>query len=272
MSSYTRSPLKWAGGKFRLLPRLLEALPPGKRLVEPFMGSGVLFLNTDYPAYLLCDTNKDLIAFFRALFEGGSAFIDACAAHFTEKANTSEIFYENRAAFNTLPHGEERAALFLYLNRHAYNGLIRYNSKGKFNTPFGRYLAPYFPRREMQAMHAKAQQVEVTLLAADFRESFARLQSGDVVYCDPPYVALSATANFTAYTKAAFSAADQADLSACAARAGKNGNPVLLSNHDTEFAREIYKNARLISFPVQRFISCKGKQRHTAQELLTLFP
>jgi len=42
-----------------------------------------------------------------------------------------------------------KAALFLYLNRHGYNGLCRYNASGEFNTPFGRYKKPYFPEKEM---------------------------------------------------------------------------------------------------------------------------
>ena len=271
MSTHIRPPLKWAGGKFRLLDRILPALPPGKRLVEPFVGSGAVFLNADYPAFLLCDLNEDLIAFLKTLAERGASFIDACSACFRPEFNNAGHYYRIRERFNTLPQGEERAALFLYLNRHAYNGLMRYNSKGKFNTPFGRYTAPYFPRVEMEAVAAKAGKADITFAVTDFRRTFAALQPGDVVYCDPPYVSLSQTANFTSYTAASFSEQDQRELSECASAACNKGHTVVLSNHDTPLSQEIYKNADVTSFPVQRFISCDGKNRGKAQELLVVY-
>ena len=271
MSTYMRPPLKWAGGKFRLLDRILPALPPGKRLVEPFVGSGAVFLNADYPAFLLCDLNGDLIAFLKTLAERGAHFIDACAGYFGPEFNSADRYYRIREQFNTLPQGEERAALFLYLNRHAYNGLMRYNSKGKFNTPFGRYTAPYFPRVEMEAVAAKARKADITFAVTDFRQTFAALRPGDVVYCDPPYVPLSQTANFTSYTAFSFSEQDQRELSRCALTAKDNGNTVVVSNHDTAFTREIYKDAERFRFHVRRFISCDGKNRGTAQELLAVF-
>lgn len=271
MSAYIRPPLKWAGGKFRLLDRILPELPEGKRLVEPFMGSGAVFLNADYPAFLLCDTNKDLILFFQTLVRQGDVFIRACRKYFQGKYNTRDAFEILRTRFNSLNYGKERAALFLYLNRHGYNGLVRYNAKGKFNTPFGKYAAPYFPEKELQAVLEKASRAEVEFRLTDFRETFASLKAGDVVYCDPPYVTLSATANFTAYTPESFSPDDQETLARYAVKACEQGNPVVLSNHDTKFSKEMYKRARLVSFPVQRLISRDGSNRFKVQELLAVF-
>ena len=75
--------LKWAGGKLRIVDRIKALLPPGQRLVEPFVGSGALFLNTDYAAYLLADANADLINLYQQLQQGGQPFIDYCASFFT---------------------------------------------------------------------------------------------------------------------------------------------------------------------------------------------
>ena len=61
--------LKWPGGKYRLLSRIRKALHPGKRLIEPFVGSGAVFLNTDYDTYLLADANPDLISLYTQLLE-----------------------------------------------------------------------------------------------------------------------------------------------------------------------------------------------------------
>lgn len=271
MSHHVRSPLKWAGGKFQLLDRIIAALPQGRRLVEPFVGSGTVFLNTDYPAYLLCDLNEDLINFFQRLTGEGDSFVQACAAHFTPEWNTVEAYYALRDHFNSLGHNSERAAIFLYLNRHSFNGLIRYNSKGLFNAPFGKYASPYFPEKELRHCIAKTKQADIRFALMDFRQTFASLHDGDVVYCDPPYIALSETANFTAYTADSFGKAEQLALSRCALKAQKQGYPVILSNHDTDFSRQMYHAIPYTSFPVQRFISCKGDGRAKAQELLVTY-
>ncbi|MGB9792818.1 MAG: Dam family site-specific DNA-(adenine-N6)-methyltransferase [Thermacetogeniaceae bacterium] len=261
--------LKWAGGKYRIIERIKEKLPPGKRLIEPFVGSGAVFLNTDYPAYLLCDSNRDLISLYRRLQREGPAFIEYCKGLFTPENNTPERYYELREEFNRTDDERRKAALFVYLNRHCYNGLCRYSLRGEFNTPFGRYRRPYFPEREMLCFWEKSR--KAVFLCCDFRESLALAEPGDVVYCDPPYVPLSDTANFTSYSEGGFSLDDQRDLAREAERLSRLGIPVLLSNHDTEFTRSIYASAQITSFGVQRCISCDGRNRGRAAELLALF-
>lgn len=262
---------KWPGGKFKLLDPIIEELPSGTRLVEPFVGSGCVFLNTAYDAYLLCDVNEDVIGFYRRLTAEGAAFVAGCRALFAD-GNGAETYYERRERFNILPPGDERAELFLYLNRHGYNGLIRYNSKGGYNVPFGRFAKPYFPEYEMLAFLAKAEKVRVEFAAADFRETFARLGPGDVVYCDPPYYPLSTTANFTSYAGNTFGLAEQGELAALMERAAADGVRVVASNHDLPAVREMYAGAgSLRSLRVQRSISCDKNNRGTADEILAVF-
>ena len=268
----TRPFLKWAGGKYRLLDRLLPSIPAGARLVEPFVGSGAVFLNAGFACYLLCDLNADLIGLYRTLRRDGERFIAEARALFTPGNNTQEAFLRLRETFNASSDAEERSVLFLYLNRHSYNGLVRYNSKGIYNVPFGKYKAPYFPERELTAFLGKLRGCDVTVAVQDFRSTFAALRPGDVVYCDPPYAPVSATANFTSYTGGGFGVQEQIDLASEASAAAKRGVPVVLSNHDVPLIRELYADARLESFPVQRFISCNGARRGAARELLAVFP
>lgn len=271
MAKYIRSPLKWAGGKYRILNRVLAALPPGSRLVEPFLGSGAVFLNSQYPSYLLADLNADLIDFFKELSKGGEEFIGLCQSYFTSATNSPNFFYAQREAFNHSAPGPKRAALFLYLNRHAYNGLMRYNTSGFFNTPFGRYARPYFPDRELRAMLNKFKGADVTFAKQSFEHSFAALRPGDVVYCDPPYLAMSQTSKFTSYTSKGFDAAAQAALAQAACAAQKKGCPVVISNHATETALSLYKNAQIELFDVSRSISCKAGGRGGVGELLAVY-
>lgn len=262
--------LKWAGNKYRIIDRIRPLLPAdGKRLIEPFAGSAAVFLNTNYAENIVADFNSDLVALYQQLQSEGVGFINYCREYFTPEYNTEHSYYLFRQEFNTAKDARLRAALFLYLNRHGYNGLCRYNQKGEFNVPFGSYKKPYFPEYEMKAFFHKAQ--GALFVCADFRATFARVQAGDVVYCDPPYVPLTQTANFTSYSSGGFSEKDQLDLVAMAREASLRGATVVISNHDTEFVTGAYQGAQLVRFPVQRFISCDGENRGKAAEVLALF-
>lgn len=272
MPERTRPALKWPGGKYRLLDFLLANLPGGGRLVEPFTGSGAVFLNAGFGTALLADLNPDVIGFHQALRDGGSAFIEDCRRLFTAAGNRSAAYYARRERFNRLSAGPERAALFLYLNRHGYNGLVRYNAAGGFNVPFGRYRRPYFPETELLAGIATFRRARVTFRVCDFREVFAGVGKGDVVYCDPPYLPLSATANFTAYAGNAFGEAEQRELATLARRAADRGARVAVSNHDLPLAREMYREAdRVLETRVRRSISRDGGKREMAGEILAVY-
>ncbi len=263
--------LKWPGGKYRLTNRIKKKLGQGKRLVEPFVGSAAVFLNTDYQEYLLADTNEDLINLYRHLQSEGPIFIDYCKTFFTQKNNNEDKYYRFRGEFNAATESRLKSALFLYLNRHCYNGLCRYNSKGKFNTPFGRYSRPYFPQNEMLNFFHKAKNAE--FICAGFSDTLRRVTKHDVVYCDPPYIPLSKTANFTDYSTGGFNWDDQIALADWASRLSAKGIQVVISNHNTSTARELYleAGATMEKFKVRRTISCNTDQRNLIGELLAVF-
>lgn len=261
--------LKWAGNKFNCLDKIKPHLPSGQRLIEPFAGSAAMSLNCDYPQYLISDTNHDLIKLYQCLKKEGQAFIKSCAKHFHAETNDKDMYYFLRDKFNRLKVSRQKAILFLYLNRHAYNGLCRYNLSGEFNVPFGRYLNPKLPSSAMELFHQKSQHIEI--IHADFATIMAQAKKGDVIYCDPPYVPLSGSAYFTAYTKSQFGPEQQQQLAKLAREKAAEGIPVIVSNHDTKFTRECYKGAKIHSFEVPRYISCKVAERKKAKELIAIF-
>ena len=262
--------LKWAGNKYRIIDRIRKALPEGKCLIEPFAGSCAVFLNTNYDHYIINDNNPDLIHLYNILKKDGATFIKKCRYYFTPRFNNEEQYYKLRKKFNETSDIYKRAILFIYLNRHGYNGLCRYNLKGGYNVPFGRYKAPYFPEKEMLFFHEKAQSAEFVL--SSFECVIQSAKKGDVVYCDPPYVPLSHSANFTSYSTGGFNMEKQQQLADLANETSMRGIPILISNHNTSFTRKAYGNAnKTTKFHVQRFISCNGKKRGTAGELLALF-
>ena len=263
--------LKWAGGKTRLVPAI-RALAPAeaRRLIEPFAGGGAVALNLPAPATILADASDDLISVYRELKRDGARFIAQCAALFTPAANSAGVYYQRRAEFNATKNRRRKACLFLYLNRHGYNGLCRYNARGGFNVPFGRHAAPRFPREELKAFQTRLKSCR--LATADFRTVLTQAGPGDFVYCDPPYVPVSATAHFTAYAKTAFGPREQADLAACCRAATRRGAHVVISNHDTAATRALYADAdELRGLAVPRQISCVGTGRRAARELLVVY-
>jgi DNA adenine methylase len=253
------------------LPRIRQALGSGRRLIEPFVGSGAVFLNARFDRYLLADSNPDLIGLYQHLCAEGEGFIEECAALFTLANNTARRYYLLRGKFNRTADPRRRAILFLYLNRHCYNGLIRYNAGGEFNTPFGRYMKPYFPRREMRAFLGSARRAR--FLQSPFRTTMLKARAGDVVYCDPPYVPLSLTARFTDYSAGGFGWNEQVRLAETAAWLARRGVRVVISNHDTPAIRALYQDhgARFRQFQVRRTISCNAGQRDKVGELLAVF-
>ena len=261
--------LKWAGNKYRCLDHILTSLPSANRLIEPFTGSGAIFINTDYPKYLLAESNKDLVSLFLCLQQEGTPFIDYCEELFTALNNCSERYYQLRAALNQCAEERQRAILFLYLNRHGYNGLCRYNLNGIYNVPFGRYKKPYFPRAEMDYFHQKSQRA--VFIHGDFRDTFRQAKTGDLIYCDPPYAPLVQTSNFSSYTSHKFGEKEQIALAELAMDSANRGITVVISNHDTDFTRHHYRDSEIKSFPVQRLISCQSKNRVPVQELLAIF-
>lgn len=261
--------LKWAGNKYQIINEIKDRLPVGNCLIEPFLGSGAVFLNTDYDSYLLADINKDLINLYQRLQQEGPRFISYCRQFFSAANNNEQAYYQYRAEFNTTNKSRLKAALFLYLNKHCYNGLCRYNASGGFNVPFGKYKAPYFPEKEMLFFYEKSQKVQ--FICADFVTVMEKAKPGAVVYGDPPYVPLTSTANFTSYSSAGFGLQEQHKLAELAKELAQKGIPVLLSNHCTEFTLREYAEAEIKKFPVQRFISCDGNSRGKVEEVLALF-
>jgi DNA adenine methylase len=261
-----RAFLKWAGGKFSLTEQINQRLPVGKRLIEPFVGACSVFLNSDFDEYLLNDINADLIAMYNIIKRQPKQFIVDAKHYFQPEFNNEPSYYLIRDEFNQCTDAYKRSLMFLYMNRHGYNGLCRYNQSGGFNVPFGRYKKPYFPEKELLFFAEKAK--KATFVCKPYQKLFQYLRDDDVLYCDPPYVPLSKSASFTGYAKEGFSLDDQANL---ARLARESKCAVLLSNHDTTLTQELYRDASCDKILVSRTISSNANNRAPVGEIFALF-
>ncbi|EAB4114056.1 DNA adenine methylase [Salmonella enterica] len=252
--------LKWAGNKTAIMPELIKHLPAGSRLVEPFAGSCAVMMATDYPHYLVADINPDLIDLYRAIATDASAFIER-AKHLFKIFNSEDGYYDSRDSFNYDRDPEWRAPLFLFLNRHCYRGLCRYNKKGEFNAPYGNYKNPYFPESEIRAFAEKA--IRATFICASYDETLALLKTGDVVYCDPPY-----DGTFTGYHTAGFTEDDQYHLASILERRSSEGHPVIVSNSDTSLTRSLYRDFTRHRITAKRSMGVAAGDSKTAVEII----
>jgi len=271
MKTKHRAFLKWAGGKYSLTDVISKMLPDGERLLEPFVGAGSVFLNTDYKEYVLNDINADLINLYKIIQKTPERFIEDATRLFEPSNNNPDAYYQLRKEFNASTDKYFRSIVFLYMNRHGYNGLCRYNKSGGYNVPFGKYKKPYFPREELEYFSEKS--AKATFVCEGYRAVIDKADNEDVIYCDPPYVPLSKTSSFTSYAGNGFGLDEQADLANAAEEIIKKSNVnVLISNHDTIWTRKIYEHAdKIKSIQVARTISQKGGNRKKVSELLALY-
>ncbi len=257
------TPLKWAGGKRWLLPYLLplweayQRVTPNGRLVEPFCGSLSVALGLQPERALLNDLNPHLIAFWRQVQRGLTVDL--------RMANDKMLYYAHRDRFNALiaagqAEGAEAAQLFYYLNRTGFNGLCRFNSKGFFNVPFGRYTTINY-WRTADFVPFVARLTDWTFTMGSF-EAIA-LQPDDFIYADPPY-----DVEFTSYSAGGFTWDDQVRL---AGWLSKHQGPVVLSNQATERIVALYTahGFSLTYFDAPRRISANG-DRTPAREVLAV--
>jgi DNA adenine methylase len=252
-----RPPLKWAGGKRWLIPHLRRFWDdsPGSRLVEPFCGGLSVALGLAPERALLNDINPHAINFYRWLKKG--LRIDR------EMRNEADAYYAARQSFNDLigeggEQSAEAAGLFYYLNRTGYNGLCRFNSRGRFNVPFGSYKQITYTR-DFSSYRSVLRGWQLSL--GDFE--LLDMDSRDFIYADPPY-----DVEFTKYAKEDFTWDDQVRLAVWLMR---HRGPIVLSNQATDRIVKLYEACGfdLNYLPAPRRISCTG-DRSPASEVLAV--
>ncbi len=264
--------LKWAGGKRQIVRHLISKLPEKFSVYyEPFFGAGALFLELYNRGLIkkavISDLNKELIALYTIVRDRCSGIIEELEnIRFT---NNKDDYYRARDLFNSMEsdHNPEKAALMIYLNRHAYNGLYRVNSSGKFNVPFGRYAQPSLPSPDDIISFSKALS-NVKIINKDFETAVSDATVSDFVYFDPPYAPLSRSSDFSAYSSLGFSLDEQKRLSRVFEELSSRGVMVMESNSATPFIKDLYRDYPLSVVQARRNINSKSNGRGKISELI----
>jgi DNA adenine methylase len=176
--------LRWAGSKRQLLTKLVAHWPGGNaRYIEPFCGSACLFFAIRPTEAILGDLNHELIETYSVL----RTEFDEVATELQQLKRSKSEYYRIRAQSPEALRPITRAARFLYLNRHCFNGIYRTNKAGVFNVPYGPQKRDT-PIDEAALRDAAAELKKAVLIAGDFSATLKHVRQGDFVYLDPPYV------------------------------------------------------------------------------------
>lgn len=266
--------LKWAGGKRQLLPVIENYIPDENEIntyYEPFIGAGAVLFARQPSNAVINDHNTQLITTYKVIKEQVEELIHLLQIH--KESNTKEYFYDIREQdrkldkFNTLT-DVEKAARFIYLNKTCYNGLYRVNSQGLFNVPFGKYKNPAICEEvTLRAINQYFNSSNITILNGDFSEALKTAGEKDFVYLDPPYHSPN-NMNFTGYQAGGFNEGEQVRLYETFLELSNKNVKCLLSNSDTDFIRDLYKDFTIHTVKATRAINSDASKRGKVNEVL----
>lgn len=264
MSSTNTAPfVKWAGGKRQLLESLSLRMPEEyKDYYEPFVGGGALLFHQKPTWAFINDINRELIHAYTEIRDHMDQ-LTVVLSSMDQVTCTKEFYYEMRERYNdklkSKDYDTEMAALFIYLNKHCFNGLYRVNQKGQFNVPWN---------QKEQVRSVDVENIKnvsyylksVTITCQDFEKSLETAKKGDFIYFDSPYAPLNLT-SFDSYTKEGFTEEEHRRLSKVFRELSDRGCYCMLTNHNTELIRDLYHDFLREEVDVRRAINSDPKKR-----------
>jgi len=266
--------VKWAGGKHQLLEKIKELMPKEyNNYYEPFVGGGALLFELSPKNATINDVNLELLAIYNCMKDDElyKLMLEELDKH--EKNHNEEYYYEVRSwdrdnRFELEPLWK-RAARAIYLNKSCFNGLYRVNAKGYFNVPSAKKeKVNTYDLDNMEAIHEYFKNDSITILSGDFVEATRTAKEGDFVYFDPPYDNFEDKESFTAYSKFDFNKDDQVRLANCFKDLSNRGVKCMLSNHNTKFINELYKNFNIHVVKAKRMINANASGRGNVEEVI----
>lgn len=258
--------VKWAGGKRQLLEQIRERMPEKyNRYFEPFVGGGAVIFDILPEDAVINDINKALINAYRWICNAPDEFLDTVNRLDSDMWEDSKAYYYSmRDRYNDKliqdAYDMELAALFVFLNKHCFNGLYRVNAKGLFNVPYNNTRRQSADAESIYAVSAFLK--NVTIMEGDFQDACMDAKRGDFVFFDSPYAPLNPT-SFESYTKEGFDQDSHKRLADLFDELTERGCYCMLTNHNTAFINELYGNKgyRMDVVSVKRMINSDASNR-----------
>jgi DNA adenine methylase len=246
MSNSSVAPfVKWAGGKRQLILQIRERMPEKYNdYYEPFVGGGAVIFDLLPANALINDINKALINTYRTICNEPDAFLKEVNRLDNDMwEDGKKYYYTIREHYNDkLMRSEydvELAALFVFINKHCFNGLYRVNGKGLFNVPYNNSRRVSVDEDVIMATSEYLR--GVTIIDGDFEQACKNAKKGDFVFIDSPYAPLNPT-SFESYTKEGFDIESHKRLAKLYDELTARGCYCMLTNHNTELINDLYGN------------------------------
>lgn len=238
-----KSFLKWDNIDSSYLEKIIPLIHSFKKegmkeqtFIEPFLGSGSVFLNIDkFENYILNDTDINIFMLFNQVKNGSDIFLQDLKEFFTESTNDKVFFKEAVKNYNSSNDYYKKCVLLLYLQRHSFNNLVRFNKLGNFNATFAKKQQSYYPQQEIKKMNEKLNKNIVQIFNYSFQRIFENLEYGDVVYCNPPQ-------NYKNDDNDSFDLEKHKLLNHSAFESSLKGSNIIISNNYNEITKELYKD------------------------------
>ena len=258
--------VKWAGGKRQLLPQIEERMPEKyNNYIEPFVGGGAVVFGLLPENALINDINEALINAYRQICNEPDMFLKVINKLDQEMwEDGKKYYYSLREHYNDklmkAEYDVELAALFVFINKHCFNGLYRVNGKGLFNVPYNNSRRSSVD--ESLIMEVSEYLHGITIMNVDFQEISASAKKGDFIFLDSPYAPLNPT-SFESYTKEGFDIESHRRLSKFYDELTAKGCYCMLTNHNTELINELYGNKgyKIDVVSVKRMINSDASNR-----------
>lgn len=237
--------VKWAGGKRQLIPQIRERMPAQfNNYYEPFVGGGAVIFELLPENAVINDINRALINAYQMICDHPQEFLQEISRLDVEMwEDGKEYYYSLREHYNDKLMKEEfdveLAALFVFINKHCFNGLYRVNGKGLFNVPYNNSRRSSVDEKSIMEISEFLR--TVTILSGDFEVACEDAEQGDFVFIDSPYAPLNPT-SFESYTKEGFDIESHRRLANLFDELTARGCYCMLTNHNTELINELYGN------------------------------
>ena len=237
--------VKWAGGKRQLLSQIKERMPEKyNNYFEPFVGGGAVAFELLPEKALINDINKALINAYKQICDAPDAFLKTVNNLDTEMwEDGKKYYYCLRGHYNDklmkAEYDVELAALFVFINKHCFNGLYRVNGKGLFNVPYNNSRRVSVDEGAIRDISKYLQ--GITIIDGDFEEACKGAKKGDFIFIDSPYAPLNPT-SFESYTKEGFDIESHRRLARLYDELTERGCYCMLTNHNTELINDLYGN------------------------------
>lgn len=258
--------VKWAGGKRQLLTQIKERMPKFyNKYYEPFVGGGAVIFEFLPQNAVINDINRALVNTYRQICNEPEVFLKVIYKMDSDMwEDGKKYYYSLRERYNEKLMKEEfdieLAALFVFINKHCFNGLYRVNRKGLFNVPYNDSKRKSYDEENIRAISQYLK--GVTILEGDFETACENAKERDFIFFDSPYAPLNPT-SFESYTQEGFDIESHKRLSRLFDNLTKRGCYCMLTNHNTKLIKELYSNKgySLDIVSVKRMINSDASNR-----------